>query len=122
MVLCGAPDYMLLCFKWYTTRVVAAAPCEIAANSLSFNPWDNLQLITCSARDIRYWKLDADVDTLKGGSTVSKVHTICCATSYWLAIALEVQFRTAAQQNKLYCFAQQKLYFVSRKPSSTLCT
>ncbi|KAK9816472.1 hypothetical protein WJX72_000711 [[Myrmecia] bisecta] len=72
VALCGGPDHMLYCWRWYGAKQVASAPCGYDADSLSFNPLDHTQLATCGRAALRTWQLDDEAQTLVGGAMVSQ--------------------------------------------------
>lgn len=65
VILAGEPDYAVLCLKWAGGAVVAAMTCGYQAAEVSFNPWNNAQLVTLGPGSISTWAYQEDARSLK---------------------------------------------------------
>eukprot|EP00297_Palpitomonas_bilix_P002910 CAMPEP_0113911248 /NCGR_PEP_ID=MMETSP0780_2-20120614/28068_1 /TAXON_ID=652834 /ORGANISM="Palpitomonas bilix" /LENGTH=634 /DNA_ID=CAMNT_0000907679 /DNA_START=120 /DNA_END=2021 /DNA_ORIENTATION=+ /assembly_acc=CAM_ASM_000599 len=53
---CG-PDFALVYWHWYQTKVVSTVKIGSEVSSVSFNSWDNSQFATSGPGHLRFWKI-----------------------------------------------------------------
>ena len=65
----GAPDYTLVYWNWYQSKVIASQRVNTQVKRVSFSPLDNVQLATSGPGLLKLWRLQEN--SLKGFNLVS---------------------------------------------------
>ena len=77
VMLCGEPDYTVICYKWAGGAMVAAANSSMAMHSISYNPWSATQLVTVGPTGLHTWTYQEDARQLKADAPMYHVGRWC---------------------------------------------
>lgn len=64
----GAPEYTMIYWNWFHSKVVASCKIGIEVKRVSFSPLDNVQIATCGPSLLKLWRLQENA--LKGFNMV----------------------------------------------------